>query len=62
LFQTFRYVGAILATAMIGLVFGAAATSASLHVLAAIMAAVSAALVVASLASGRSPSSPAPSY
>jgi predicted MFS family arabinose efflux permease len=47
--QTCRYVGAIVSTAIIGIVFGAEATSESLHVLAVIMAVVSAGLVLASL-------------
>jgi MFS family permease len=48
--QTCRYLGAIAATAIIGVIFGNQATNDSLHLLALVMAAVSAALVVASLA------------
>jgi sugar phosphate permease len=51
--QTCRYLGAIISTAIIGVVFGAAATSESLHMLAIVMAIVSAALVIASLATHR---------
>jgi MFS family permease len=51
--QTCRYVGAIVSTAMIGVIFGAAASSNSLHTLALVMAVVSAALVIASLATHR---------
>jgi predicted MFS family arabinose efflux permease len=54
LFQTFRYAGAILSTAIIGLVFGASATSGSLHVLAVILAVVSVLLVMASILTERS--------
>ncbi len=50
LFQTFRYIGAILSTALIGLVLGPSATSDSLHTLAVVIAAVSALLVVTSIA------------
>ncbi len=49
LFQTFRYTGAILSTALIGLVLGPRATSGSLHTLAIVSAAVSALLVVTSI-------------
>jgi predicted MFS family arabinose efflux permease len=48
-FQTFRYVGAILSTALLGIVFGQAATSAGLHTLAIALAAISVLLVAASL-------------
>jgi MFS family permease len=54
LFQTFRYTGAVLSTALIGLVFGVNATSASLHTLAVLLAVVSGALVMASIRTGRS--------
>ncbi len=47
LFQTFRYMGAILSTALIGLVMGAHATSGHLHTLA------SALLVVTSILTRR---------
>ncbi|MBV9894952.1 MAG: MFS transporter [Chloroflexi bacterium] len=49
LLQTFRYAGAIASTAIIGAVFGADASSNSLHVLALVMAVTSAALVLASI-------------
>jgi MFS family permease len=52
--QTCRYIGAVAATAIIGAVFGAEATSGSLHVLALVMAATSAALVLASVLAYRS--------
>jgi len=48
LFQTFRYVGAIASTAIIGLVLRPSATSENLHTLAVVIAAVSAVLVVTS--------------
>jgi len=51
--QTCRYLGAIAATAVIGVIFGSQATSDSLHLLALVMAAVSAGLVIASLAVNR---------
>lgn len=54
LFQTFRYTGAILATAIIGLVFGASATSVGLHTLAVIIAVISALLVMTSIGIPRS--------
>jgi MFS family permease len=57
LFQTSRYTGAILSTALIGLVMGAGATSARLHTLAIVIAAVSALLVVASILARRSTTS-----
>lgn len=40
-FQTFRYVGSILATSLLGLIFGGSVTSAGLHTIAAIIAVVS---------------------
>jgi len=49
LFQTFRFSGAILSTAVIGIVLGQGASNGGLHALAAVIAAVSAALLVASL-------------
>jgi len=49
LFQTFRFTGAILSTAVIGIVLGRGASNGGLHALAAVIAAVSAALLVASL-------------
>jgi MFS family permease len=48
-FQTFRYLGAIGATALVGLVFGASPTSDGLHTLAAVMAVISAGLLASSL-------------
>lgn len=54
LFQTFRYTGAILSTALIGLVMGPRATGGSLHALAVVSAAVSALLVVTSILTRRS--------
>jgi hypothetical protein len=48
LFQTFRYTGAILSTALIGLVLGPRATSGHLHTL-AIVSVVSALLVVTNI-------------
>jgi MFS family permease len=51
--QTCRYLGAIAATGIIGLIFGNQASSDSLHALALIMAVVSVALVVASLGAHR---------
>ena len=53
LFQTFRYMGAILSTALIGLVMGAHATSGQLHTLAVVLAVVSALLVVTSILTRR---------
>jgi hypothetical protein len=53
LFQTYRYIGAILSSATIGLVPGTSATSEGLQVLALIIAFVSAALVVTSVMTGR---------
>lgn len=52
-FQTFRYIGATLSTALLGIVFGSAATSTGLHTLAVALAGISALLVVASLTRGR---------
>jgi len=59
LFQTFRYVGATLCTALIGLVLGASATSESLHILAIIMAAVCVPLVIASVRARSTPAASA---
>jgi predicted MFS family arabinose efflux permease len=53
LFQTFRYVGAILSTSLIGLVFGTHVTSSGLHEIALAIAALSAVLVIASIAAPR---------
>lgn len=53
LFQTFRYVGAIFSTSLIGLVFGTHVTSPGLHQIALAIAALSAVLVVASVVARR---------
>lgn len=50
LFQTFRYIGAILATSLIGLVFGHTVSSDGLHVLALVAAGISVFLVLAAVA------------
>ena len=47
--QTFRYVGAILSTSLLGLVFGTTVSSAGLHSLAYILAVISGFVLVASL-------------
>ena len=52
-FQTFRYVGATLAGAVLGSVFRAGATTGGLHGIAGVLAGVSVMLVVASAARGR---------
>jgi MFS family permease len=52
LFQTFRYVGAILSTSLIALVFGTHVTSRGLHEIALTIAALSGVLIIASLAAG----------
>jgi len=49
-FQTFRYVGAILSTSLLGLAFGTAITNDGLHRIAYVLAGVSALLFVASIA------------
>jgi predicted MFS family arabinose efflux permease len=54
LFQTFRYTGAILSTALIGLVLGPRATSGHLHTLAIVCAVVSTLLAVTSILTRRS--------
>jgi MFS family permease len=55
-FQTFRYVGAILSTSLLGSVFGQGGAGSRLHLLALALAAVSLGLVVASIRSpGRRP-------
>ena len=59
LFQTSRYLGAIPMTTVLGLVFGARATDAGLHVVALIMIAISMIVVVLSAAAG-SDRQPAP--
>jgi MFS family permease len=53
LFQTFRYVGSILATALIGAFLGERATTAGLHQLALAMTIVSAGLIAVSAAARR---------
>jgi len=53
LFQTFRYTGAILSTAIIGLVLAPRATSGGLHTLGVVIAVVSALLVAASIMTRR---------
>ncbi|HEY4025114.1 MAG TPA: MFS transporter, partial [Candidatus Dormibacteraeota bacterium] len=50
LFQTCRYVGAILSTVVIGAVFGSGTSTAGLHAMAALLVVLSACLVVASAA------------
>src|SRR5579885_1480846 len=52
-FQTFRYVGAILSTSLLGLVFSTAVSSAGLHGLAYILAAISAGVVAATIVARR---------
>ena len=51
LFQTFRYVGSILSTSLLGLVFGRGVTSAGLHTIALVIAAVSVILLVVAVRS-----------
>ncbi|HZU14203.1 MAG TPA: MFS transporter [Chloroflexota bacterium] len=53
LFQTARYTGAILSTALIGIIFAARGASSGLHVLALIVAVVGVLLVVGSVATRR---------
>ncbi len=53
LFQTCRYTGAILSTAVIGIVLGQHASSDGLHALALVIAAVSALPLAASLLARR---------
>jgi len=48
-FQTFRYVGAILSTSLLGLAFGTTVTSHGLHLIAYVLACVSGLLLVASI-------------
>jgi MFS family permease len=52
-FQTFRYVGAILSTSLLGLAFGTTVTSNGLHSIAYILAFVSGLLLVASITTRR---------
>jgi predicted MFS family arabinose efflux permease len=58
-FQTFRYVGATLAGAVLGSVFQTGATTSGLHGISSVLAVVALALVVASAFRGREPR-PAP--
>ncbi len=55
LFQTARYVGAILSTALLGLVLEPSMNAAGLHRIAVVMTVLAALLVVASLAHGQQP-------
>jgi MFS family permease len=52
-FQTFRYVGAILSTSLLGLAFGTTVTSHGLHLIAYVLAGISGLLLVASLTTRR---------
>ena len=52
-FQTFRYVGAILSTSLLGLAFGTTVTSHGLHLIAYVLACVSGLLLVASITTRR---------
>ncbi|HEY8685704.1 MAG TPA: MFS transporter [Chloroflexota bacterium] len=54
-FQTFRYIGAILSTALLGLIFGSTATSTELHTMALVLAIISALLLLASIGARRQP-------
>ena len=54
-FQTFRYVGATLAGAVLGSVFRGGATTPGLHSIATVLAVVAVGLIVASAVRGRSP-------
>ncbi len=49
LFQTFRYVGTFLSSALLGIVFGGKADDSGMHILAAVLVAISLALLVAML-------------
>lgn len=53
LFQTCRFIGAVLATSLLGLVFAGGVDSASLHEIAAVLAGVSAVVLLASLGAVR---------
>jgi sugar phosphate permease len=55
LFQTARYVGAILSTSVLGLVFSTTVTSGGLHLIAVVLAVISGLLLVASMATRRHP-------
>jgi MFS family permease len=52
-FQTFRYIGAILATALLGVAFGGQATTPALHAVAIFLAGLSTFLLIAALRSDR---------
>lgn len=52
-FQTFRYIGAILSTALLGLVFGSTVTSTELHTMAIVLAGISTLLLAASVGARR---------
>jgi sugar phosphate permease len=52
-FQTFRYVGAILSTSLLGLAFGTTVTSNGLHIIAYVLAGISGLLLVASVTTRR---------
>jgi len=52
-FQTFRYVGAILSTSLLGLAFGTTVTSNGLHLIAYVLAFISGLLLVASITTRR---------
>jgi sugar phosphate permease len=52
-FQTFRYIGAILSTALLGLIFGSTATSNELHTMAIVLAGISALVLLASIGARR---------
>ena len=52
-FQTFRYVGAILSTSLLGLAFGTTVTSNGLHLIASVLAGISGLLLVASVTTRR---------
>jgi predicted MFS family arabinose efflux permease len=53
LFQTARYVGAILSTSVLGPVFSTTVTNSGLHLIAAVLAVVSGFLLVATIATRR---------
>jgi predicted MFS family arabinose efflux permease len=52
-FQTFRYVGAILSTSLLGLAFGTTVTSNGLHMIAYVLAGISGLLLVVSMTTRR---------
>jgi predicted MFS family arabinose efflux permease len=53
LFQTFRYIGAVLSTSLIGIVFAGGVSTSGLHEIGIVLAAVGAVALVASLAQPR---------